>query len=249
MKNIVLKTGAAAVSVLALGVGMSPSAVAKDGDVIREGQCSGASDWKLKASPENGRIEVEGEVDSNRIGQSWNWRILHNGRVSASGTATTRGPSGSFEVRRVLVNAAGPDSIGFRATNPRTGESCSGIQRIGVADRTQAALWAERHPPTSRVPIPCSPGIGTLPMGSNPLEVTLSHWKYDGSSSYSVRQQAGMVERRPDQLRPAHRIGSQQAHQLIRRKHQDLAVLELLELLLANQSASSGNRDVLHAYR
>lgn len=126
MKNIVLKTGAAAVSVLALGVGMSPSAVAKDGDVEREGRCSGASDWKLKASPENGRIEVEGEVDSNRNGQTWNWSIRHDGRRSASGTATTRGPSGSFEVRRVLVNAPGPDSIGFRATNRRTGETCRG---------------------------------------------------------------------------------------------------------------------------
>ena len=36
---------------------------AKDGDVIRRGQCTGASTWKLKLSPENGRISVEFQVD------------------------------------------------------------------------------------------------------------------------------------------------------------------------------------------
>ena len=101
-------------------------AVAKDGDVIRRGGCSGATSWKLKASPENGRIEVEGEIDSNRIGQTWDWRLMHNGSLSARGTATTSGPSGSFEVRRVVVNLAGPDNLVFRASNPRSGEVCRG---------------------------------------------------------------------------------------------------------------------------
>ncbi len=101
-------------------------AMANDADVIRTGQCSGASDWKLKGSPENGRIEVEGEVDSNINGQTWRWRILHNGVVSARGTATTVAPSGSFEVRRVVVNAAGPDRLGWRAINVASGETCRG---------------------------------------------------------------------------------------------------------------------------
>jgi len=120
-----VKTGVVAASVLRAGGKHGPVS-GRHGDVIREGQCSGASDWKLKASPENGRIEVEGEVDSNRNGQTWNWRIRHNGNVSARGTATTQAPSGSFEVRRALVNAAGTDSIGWRATNPRSGEVCRG---------------------------------------------------------------------------------------------------------------------------
>jgi hypothetical protein len=101
-------------------------AQAKDGDVIKRGSCSGTSDWKLKASPDNGRIEVEGEVDSNRNGQTWRWRILHNGTVSAKGTATTVAPSGSFSVRRLVVDAAGTDRIGWRATNPASGETCTG---------------------------------------------------------------------------------------------------------------------------
>ena len=95
-------------------------------DVIRRGSCSGASDWKLKASPEDGRIEVEGEVDTNVNGQNWRWRILHDGDVTARGTATTVGPSGSFDVERRVVNSPGADSIGWRAVNPATGERCSG---------------------------------------------------------------------------------------------------------------------------
>ncbi len=68
-------------------------AFANDDDVIRRGSCSG-TDWKVKASPEDGRIEVEGEADSNRSGQTWRWRLRHNGSLSARGTVTTSGPSG-----------------------------------------------------------------------------------------------------------------------------------------------------------
>lgn len=113
----------------ALSLVTAGPAFANEGDVIRRGSCTGASDWKLKASPENGRIEVEGEVDSNRNGQTWRWRILHNGSLSARGTATTQPPSGSFEVRRVLVDATGTDTIAFRARNPRTDEVCRGVLR------------------------------------------------------------------------------------------------------------------------
>src|SRR5262245_11476480 len=115
----------AVVAVLGL-VATNAPAIANEDDVIRRGGCSGSTEWKLKASPEDGRIEVEGEVDSNRNGQTWNWRILHNGNVSASGSKQTSGPSGSFEVRRLLVDANGTDSIGFRARNPNSGELCRG---------------------------------------------------------------------------------------------------------------------------
>ncbi len=66
------------------------SASAKDGDVIRTGNCSGATDWKLKLSPENGRIEVEAEIDSNVNGQNWNIRLKRNGSVFFQGTRMTQ---------------------------------------------------------------------------------------------------------------------------------------------------------------
>jgi hypothetical protein len=102
-------------------------AFANDDDVIRRGGCSAGTDWKVKASPEDGRIEVEGEIDSNQNGQTWRWRLRHNGSLSAKGTATTQGPSGSFEVRRVIVDAPGTDHIVFRARNPQSDEVCRGV--------------------------------------------------------------------------------------------------------------------------
>lgn len=121
--NLRSLTVAAALSVLAAGV--QAPAFAND-DVERRGSCSGHSDWRLKASPDDGRIEVRGRVDSNVNGQTWRWRMLHDGAVTARGRATTQPPSGSFERRRLVVNAPGKDGIGWRARNPKTGETCRG---------------------------------------------------------------------------------------------------------------------------
>jgi hypothetical protein len=106
------------------------TASAKDGDVIRRGECTARSDWKLKLSPENGRIEVEFEVDQNRNGHKWNTRMKRNGNVFWRGSRTTRPPSGSFEVRRLARNGAGTEKIVVRARNARTGEVCRGVARF-----------------------------------------------------------------------------------------------------------------------
>jgi hypothetical protein len=108
--------------VAALSFGAAP-AVAKDGDVLARGTCSGASTAKLKLSAENGRIEVEFEVDQNRNGVRWNVVLTRNGTRVASLSRVTRAPSGSFEARRVLTNGAGADVV--RATASRNGERCS----------------------------------------------------------------------------------------------------------------------------
>ncbi len=127
--NRTLAVGAFALSG-ALTLSLSAPALANDADVIKRGSCTGASDWKLKASPENGRIEVEGEVDSNVNGQTWRWRLRHNGDLSARGVAVTKPPSGSFDVRRLMVNAPGTDRVVWRARNPQTGEVCRGSLRF-----------------------------------------------------------------------------------------------------------------------
>ena len=110
---------------LVLALTAAPLAVAKDGDVIRRGNCTGSSDWKLKLSEEDGRIEVEFEVDQNRNGVSWNVRLFQNGSQIARATRVTRGPSGSFEFRRVAPNTGGADSFRARATRA-SGEVCTG---------------------------------------------------------------------------------------------------------------------------
>ena len=105
-------------------VGLAPPAMAGDDRVERRGSCSGSTDWKIKAKSDDGRIEVEAEIDSNRVGQTWNWKFKHNGTVFARGTSTTKAPSGSFEVERKPANFAGTDRFVFRAVNPRSGEVC-----------------------------------------------------------------------------------------------------------------------------
>jgi hypothetical protein len=126
-----LSSRAAAV-VLAVGIciGSAGLAAADRGgggsEVRREGSCSGSAHWKLKVKPDDGRLDVELEVDANRNGQSWRWRILHEGFVSYHGTRKTRPPSGSFSVERQLVDMAGADVVGFRAKRPATGQTCRG---------------------------------------------------------------------------------------------------------------------------
>ena len=71
---------------LALSLAGAVPAHANEDDVIRRGNCSGSSDWKLKLSPEDGRIEVEFEVDSNVVGQTWQVRLTKNGNQIFSGT-------------------------------------------------------------------------------------------------------------------------------------------------------------------
>jgi hypothetical protein len=99
---------------------------AKDGDIIRQGGCSARSDWKLKLSPEDGRIEVEFEVDQDKVGRTWNVRLKRDGTLFWKGQRTTQAPSGSFEVRRVIDDGTGPDLIVGRAVNPASGEVCRG---------------------------------------------------------------------------------------------------------------------------
>jgi hypothetical protein len=123
-KALAASTAAALIALMALA---GPAGVAaKDGDVIRRGACSNRSDWKLKLSPEDGRIEVEFEVDTPRSGQTWNWTLRKNGNLIGSGSRVTNLASGSFTVRRVTSNPAGSDFFVGRAVNQRTGEVCRG---------------------------------------------------------------------------------------------------------------------------
>ena len=99
-------------------------ASAKDGDVLVAGKCSSATTSKLKLSEENGRIEVEFEVDQNRSGVRWTVSLTRNGTRFARLVRTTRPPSGSFEARALARNSAGAEVIRGRAVSP-SGEVCT----------------------------------------------------------------------------------------------------------------------------
>jgi hypothetical protein len=103
-----------------------PALAGGGNDARANGTCSAGTDWKLKAKADNGRIEVEAEVDSNQVGQTWSWKLKDNGTLAASGTSKTTGPSGSFSVHRKPANLPGTDHFVFRAVNPESGEVCRG---------------------------------------------------------------------------------------------------------------------------
>jgi hypothetical protein len=112
---------AAALPVLTAG-----TAHAGDDEKIRRGQCSGTADWKLKAKTDDGGLEVEAEVDSNRNGQTWRWVLRRDGRVVDRGRSVTRGPSGSFDVERHTANGPGADVFRFRARRVGGSQVCVG---------------------------------------------------------------------------------------------------------------------------
>lgn len=123
MRTLALAT-AALLTVPALALASAAPAQADDDDRQRRGSCSGSTDWKIKAGPDDGRMEVEAEIDSNRTGQTWRWTLRHNGTVADQGRSTTRGPSGSFEVERRTGNARGTDHYRLRAVHRASGEVC-----------------------------------------------------------------------------------------------------------------------------
>ena len=122
---------------LVIGIALPGAALAKGGDDddngggggnSREtrvtGSCTAGSSAKLKAKPDDGRLEAEFEVDQNRNGVTWRVVIRRNGAVAVSTRATTSAPSGSFSVERRITDGAGSDRITARATSP-TGEVCT----------------------------------------------------------------------------------------------------------------------------
>ena len=118
-----VKRGIVGIVVALLGAAaLAGSAAAKDGDVVRAGTCTGASTSKVKLSDEDGRIEVEVEVDQNRNGVRWTVALYRNGAFVGRRARVTRGPSGSFEARFLTPNGAGADRFVARAS--RVGERC-----------------------------------------------------------------------------------------------------------------------------
>ena len=121
--------GALAASILgaAMAIASLPgSTLAKDGDIIRTGSCTGGADWKLKLSPEDGKIEVEFEVDQDQNGKTWTVRLRRDGILFFKGQRTTHAPSGSFEARRVISDGPGADHIKARARQLSNGQVCVG---------------------------------------------------------------------------------------------------------------------------
>jgi len=116
---------AAAVLVAAVAAVFAAPATSGGREVRRAGSCTGAATSKIKLKSDNGRIEVEFEVDQNRNGRNWTVTLKRNGTRFFRGVRTTHAPSGSFEVRRLTANGPGPDTIKARAVAHRGGQVCT----------------------------------------------------------------------------------------------------------------------------
>jgi hypothetical protein len=129
------RTTTAKASLLAIAVLLAVPAVAtpaqaKGGDAVRSSAACATGTIKVKAKVDDGMLEVEGEVDTNRVGQTWDWRIVRNGTITVRGSKVTTAPSGSFSVERRIANPAGQDTIKFRAVRPATGKVCSVFVKV-----------------------------------------------------------------------------------------------------------------------
>ena len=108
---------------LVLLAGVSPAA-AHDGRVERKSGSCGAADWKLKAKADDGRLEVEYELDTNHSGRAWRVKIFDNGTRVVKVRRTTQPPSGSFSVEPRIANRKGVDHIVVRARRIGTDRVC-----------------------------------------------------------------------------------------------------------------------------
>ena len=120
------------VATSALVLPLAP-AQARDDDQRVEigGACTGGGTWKLESKLRDGGLEVEYEVDSNVVGQTWQYDVSRNGASIASGSATTTGPSGSFSIE---TNTSGSlsDLLAAVATLSGDGQSCDSNNSVEV---------------------------------------------------------------------------------------------------------------------
>lgn len=128
-RKIITTTAVLAAAVGTSAVVAAAPALAQGGTAVRSsGACTSHGRWHLKAKPDDGRIEVEFEVDVNRFGQTWHVRISDNRHLVASRSRTTVAPSGSFTVEKRIANRAGTDVIRAHAT--RGAVTCGGSVRV-----------------------------------------------------------------------------------------------------------------------
>jgi hypothetical protein len=128
-------------SVFVLALLAVPAATAKSSDhrAIRiQGVCTQQSTSKLKMKRDDGRLEVEFQVDQNQIGVPWTVTLSRNDAVAKSFTAMTEAPSGSFEIRSRLRGRLGTDTIKVVATSP-SGETCTADSALAPVTAQPAA--------------------------------------------------------------------------------------------------------------
>lgn len=111
--------------IAAAGVSVPVLAGTAFADTERHGSCSqGKARYDFDVDKDDGRFEVDLEVDSNRRGQKWRLRLFHDGERVFSDVRTTD-REGEAEYERNRPNTVGRDTFRARARNLGNGEVCS----------------------------------------------------------------------------------------------------------------------------
>ena len=113
-KHISLITAAA----LALAPAAASAKHGGDPGVRVAGSCGTGATSKLKLKNDDGFIQVEFEVDQNRVGKRWRVTLVRDGTVVFRGHRTTHAPSGSFSLERRIRNLPGADRVTARGAGP-----------------------------------------------------------------------------------------------------------------------------------
>jgi hypothetical protein len=113
---------------IALALALPVAAGADDGDddrreVRRAASCTRSSEAELRLRAEDGEIELRFEIEGPATRSPWTVVLLHERRIAYRGKLSRRSSSRRLELRRVLQDWFGQDSIVVRATGPRA-ETC-----------------------------------------------------------------------------------------------------------------------------
>ena len=124
-------TWSIAIPVALIALALPSAAYGSGGDDVRnQGTCDAGSTSKIKAKTDDGKLEVEFEVDQNKNGEKWRVKLKDNSDVVFRGDAVTKAPSGSFSLERRIADQPGADSIVAKAKNRDSGERCSAKVQI-----------------------------------------------------------------------------------------------------------------------
>jgi hypothetical protein len=123
--NKIVRLGLASLMVVGL-IGAAGAAYAGDDqEVIRRGDCSQISDWKVRIRTDGpDRLDLNFEA-GEVAGQTWRVQMTYNGGVVFNGVVTS-GANGEFDVDVEVDNQAGQDTLQGKARNTQTGETCRG---------------------------------------------------------------------------------------------------------------------------
>lgn len=115
---------AIAACAFAVGVGEAGARDGKDGrtEVRVTGVCTASATVKLRLRAEDGRLELQFEVEHARQG-AWRVALVRERRVVWKGAATVTRASKSFEVERTVADLPGADTVVARAWGP-AGAGC-----------------------------------------------------------------------------------------------------------------------------